>query len=153
MGKVLITGMSGTGKSSLLTELKQAGHTTIDMDDQGRSIRDLSGNQLWNEKKLSPILLGHQTGHLFVAGCAENKASFYPFFNHIILLSAPIQVIKQRLLSRTNNPYGKLPDEMAEVLGHLNWVEPLLRKMATHEIVTTIPIAEVVAKVLSIANR
>lgn len=52
----------------------------------------------------------------------------------------------------TSNGYGKRPKELAEVLHHLEGVEPLLRRSATHEIVTTMPLDRVVAAVLSLAQ-
>jgi hypothetical protein len=53
-----------------------------------------------------------------------------------------------RLATRTNNPYGKHPDELAEILGYVETVEPLLRGGATLEIDTSVPIDQVVRTVL-----
>ncbi len=58
----------------------------------------------------------------------------------------------ERLGARTGNPYGKAYGEMDRIPGDLAAVEPLLRKAADHEIRTTIPLAEVVAKVLYLAG-
>jgi shikimate kinase len=77
---------------------------------------------------------------------------FYPRFDHIILLSAPADVLIERLRTRTNNPYGKHPDELAAVLGYLETVEPLLRRTAGHEIDTSAPLDEVVATVLRLVE-
>jgi shikimate kinase len=68
---------------------------------------------------------------------------FYPLFDHIVLLSAPAEVLVERLTTRTTNPYGKDPAHIAETLGYLETVEPLLRDAATLEVVTTVPVAEV----------
>jgi len=89
---------------------------------------------------------------LFLSGCAENQVKFYPRFDHIVLLSAPAEVILHRLATRTNNPYGKHPDEVAAVLGYLETVEPLLRRTAGHEIDTRMPLDDVVATLLSIVK-
>jgi hypothetical protein len=67
-------------------------------------------------------------------------------------LSAPLEVIKKRLAGRSNNPYGKRPEELEEVLRHLSWVEALLRQSATHEVETTVPLDRVVASVLSLVD-
>ena len=58
----------------------------------------------------------------------------------------------ERLGARTGNRYGKAPGDMDRILGDLAAVEPLLRKAADHEIRTTIPLAEVVARVLYLAG-
>jgi shikimate kinase len=152
MRRVLLTGMSGTGKSSVIAELKRRGFAAIDMDEPGWSVRDAEGHQRWREERLREVLAAEHAGPVFVSGCAENQVKFYPQFSHIVLMSAPADVIKERLASRTDNPYGQRPDELAEVLHHLAWVEPLLRRSATHEIVTTMPLDRVVATVLSLAQ-
>jgi hypothetical protein len=58
----------------------------------------------------------------------------------------------ERLTARTGNPYGKKHGDMDRILADLAAVEPLLRKAADHEIRTIIPLADVVAKVLSLAG-
>ena len=40
---------------------------------------------------------------LFVSGCAANVFKFYPRFDHIILLTAPADLILDRLGTLTNN--------------------------------------------------
>jgi hypothetical protein len=68
------------------------------------------------------------------------------------LLSAPVEVLAERLASRTTNSFGRAPGELARVLDDLQAVEPLLRTAATHEIRTTVPLGEVVAEVLQLAD-
>jgi hypothetical protein len=76
----------------------------------------------------------------------------YSQFDHIVLLSAPADVIAARLASRTHNSYGKQPGEVARVLGLIDTVEPLLRRAADHEIDTSAPVEEVVATVLRLVE-
>ena len=56
------------------------------------------------------------------------------------------------MATRTNNPYGKRPEQVVRVLGLTETVEPRLRKVAGHEIDTSAPLDEVVAEVLRIAG-
>ena len=60
MSRVLVTGMSGTGKSSVLAELSRRGYRVVDTDDPGwREYRENAepsdelhrGEWLWDEKK------------------------------------------------------------------------------------------------------
>ncbi|MGN6674813.1 MAG: hypothetical protein ACTHMA_16055, partial [Thermomicrobiales bacterium] len=88
-------------------------------------------------------------GVLFVSGCRSNQGKFYSQFNHVILLSAPAPLIVERLATRTNNPYGKQPDELARVLGYLETIEPLLRRSASLEVDTSVPVAVVVTTIWS----
>jgi hypothetical protein len=53
---------------------------------------------------------------LFVAGCAPNQGRFRSEFDHVVLLTAPVQVALERLATRTTNPFGKHPDERARIL-------------------------------------
>jgi hypothetical protein len=55
----------------------------------------------------------------------------------------------ERLGRRTNNPYGKRPNDVADVLMYKATVEPLLRKSATIEIDTSPPLSEVVESLIS----
>jgi hypothetical protein len=89
---------------------------------------------------------------LFLGGCAPNQGTFYPQFDHVILLSAPAGVIVARLTERTTNPYGKRPEEIARTLALQQIIEPLLRQGADHEIDTTMALDEVVARVLQLVG-
>jgi hypothetical protein len=64
---------------------------------------------------------------LFVQGTTRNQALFYPRFDHIVLLSALPEILAERLASRTTNPYGKDPAELAETLQYQQTMEPLPR--------------------------
>ncbi|MBX3474592.1 MAG: AAA family ATPase [Planctomycetes bacterium] len=150
---VLLTGMSGVGKSALVAELVKRGFEAIDMDEPGWSRHDENGHQLWNEDKLAEALAGHQAGTLFVSGCAENQVKFYAQFSQIILLSAPAEVIRQRLANRTSNTFGKSPEQLAYVMDHLKWLEPRLRQSATHEISTVPPLGQVVDQLLALLRK
>jgi len=148
--RVLITGMSGTGKSSLLHELAVRGYRTVDTD-YGDWFETVDGERLWREDRISALLSGEPdefAGVLFVQGTTRNQVRFYPRFDHIVLLSAPAGVLAERLATRTTNPYGKDPAELAETLEYQRTVEPLLRAAATLEVVTTVPVAEVADIVL-----
>jgi len=53
-----------------------------------------------------------------------------------------------RLATRTNNPYGRQPEEVAETLHFVETLEPLLPNAATLELDTTGPVDEVVRTIL-----
>ncbi|WP_214326588.1 AAA family ATPase [Nonomuraea sediminis] len=146
--KALITGMSGTGKSTVLAALAARGYRTADTDYDDLTVWDESAEEwLWDEPRIDALLSAPDP--LFLSGTTRNQLRFYPRLDHVILLSAPAPVIVRRLETRTSNPYGKTPEERDLVLHHLATVEPLLRRGASLEVVTTIPIAEVVTRILT----
>ena len=151
MAKVLVTGMSGTGKSSVLRVLAERGHRVVDTDmDEWREWVDDGWN--WREDAIDALLAGHDRGHLFVAGCHTNQGRFYDRFDEVVLLSAPAETLLARIDERSDNPYGKRADERELVLRHLEQVEPLLRATATVELDATAPLEVVADRLEQIAG-
>lgn len=156
MQRVLLTGMSGTGKSTLIHEFSARGYKAIDTDSDEWSewvtILGEAPDWIWRADRIERLLATEDAEVLFVSGCKSNQGRFYARFDHIVLLSAPTHVIVERLATRTNNPYGKHPDELAAVLGYLQSVEPLLRRGASLEIDTSAPLAQVVETILGLVE-
>ena len=151
MAKVLVTGMSGTGKSSVLRVLADRGHRAVDTDtDEWREWVGDGWN--WREDAIAALLEGHEQGHLFLAGCHTNQGRFYDRLDGVVLLSAPAAVLLERIDARDDNPYGKSDDERTLVLRHLAEVEPLLRATATDELDATAPLADVADRLEAIAE-
>ncbi len=151
MKRVLLTGMSGTGKSRAVSALVQQGYWAVDLDD-GWCDMQPDGRQLWREGAVDELLSAEGSDVLFVAGCEENMGGFLPRFDSVILLSAPTDILLERLATRTNNPYGKAADERRRILEDIDTVEPMLRAVADHEIQTTQSPDEVVAAILKVVG-
>lgn len=148
--RVLVCGMSGTGKSTLAAELVARGHRAVDVD-RGYVVPTSDGRQLWDEARIE-ALLDEPAQLLFVVGLEENGVRFLPRFDAVVLLSAPVEVLTERLATRTTNPFGKDPAELARILDDLREVEPLLRRVATHEIDTSRALDDVVTEVERISQ-
>lgn len=148
MAKVLVTGMSGTGKSASLEILRARGHRSVDTDNDEWSVwttqSDGSPDWIWREETITSLLDGHEDGQLYVGGCKTNQGKFYPRFDHVALLSAPAHIILERVTTRSTNPYGKTREEREQILGYLADIEPRLRATATIEIDASAPLLDVV---------
>jgi hypothetical protein len=143
--------MSGTGKSSALRELEQRGIRVVDTD-EGEWCEWREDGWFWREDAMHALLSEPLDRPLVVAGCVTNQGAFYDRFDAVVLLSAPADVLLDRLARRTTNDYGKAPDERALVLQHLATVEPLLRRTCTHQLDASAPLDAVVAGLEAIAT-
>src|SRR5271167_2878376 len=127
MSKVLVTGMSGTGKSSALQLLAERGFQTVDTDTDDWSywgtLPDGSPDWIWREDKMINLLRSHFGESLFVAGCKTNQGRFYAEFDHVALLSAPVDLLFTRIAARSDNPYGKTSGEPELILRYVEEVE------------------------------
>ncbi len=163
MKRVLLTGMSGTVKSTVIEELAAHGYGALDTDYGGLSgLVSVPGNEptglapgedwLWREDCIQTLLSADDVDVLFLVGTSPNQGEFYPLFDHVVLPTAPAEVIVGRLATRTNNPYGKRLEEVSRVLSLLQTVEPMLRRGAGHVIDTSIPLDHVEARVLRLVG-
>ena len=153
-----MTGMSGTGKSTALSMLGERGFRVVDTDSYGWSEWTMAadggeGEWLWREDRIARLLASEGDEILYVSGCMSNQGKFYDQFDAIVLLSAPADVILDRVQNRTTNDYGKGPGERERILYHLRSVEPLLRATSTHEIDASRPLHEVVDALMAIGQE
>ena len=162
MVAVLVTGMSGTGTSAALDELARRGFPVADTDRSGLGVErwnadDRRVEQLWDEDRVDELLTRHEAARpgepLFVGGCVSNQGRFYPRFGAVVLLSAPTEVLLERLGTRTSNDFGTTSADRDRILADLAAVEPLLRAGADAEIDTRAPLGEVADRLLAIARR
>jgi len=168
MQRILVTGVSGTGKSTVIVALAARGLKAVDADSDefsgwmavthlgaagaiGSPV-EVDRDWVWREDRIQDLLSTEDAEVLFLSGCAANMGRFLPQFDLVVLLSAPADVIRERLATRTNNPYGKRPDEVARVLDLVDTVEPLLRRIAGYEIDTSAPLDDVVAALLRLTQ-
>jgi dephospho-CoA kinase len=150
--RVLLTGMSGTGKSTLVQELRQRGVVAYDADDDGFSEPRGSGRWGWRRAAVAELLAGHTEDLLVFAGCSEEQADLP--FDYRVLLTAPEAVLVARLRTRTTNDYGRTSQELAQILADRAEIEPLLRRSADLVLTSTTPPAELADAVLAgIAER
>jgi shikimate kinase len=159
MKRILITGMSGTGKSAVVRELASRGHWAVDLDtpewsewvkvEATDTLTPAEGKDwVWREDRVRALLLRQDQAPLFVSGCAENMERLIPLIDMVILLSAPVATIMKRLEARSADGYGSTDEERQKVGELVATIEPLLRRSADHEIDTSGPVDTTVDEIL-----
>jgi dephospho-CoA kinase len=154
MRRILLTGMSGTGKSSALAELERRGFQVVDTDHGGWSEwSNAKGGHVWDEGRIAELLARDGGPTLDVSGTVSNQGRFYSRFDAVVLLSAPAEVLLRRIATRATNDYGKSREERDLILQHLAEVEPLLRATCTHEVDAAQPLDALVEQLVAIGQE
>lgn len=93
----------------------------------------------WDEQRMHALLSRHPD--VLVSGTVENQGRLYDRLQHVVLLSAPVHVLLDRVRRRTNNPYGRSDEQQAEIVHFTGTIEPLLRNGSTLELDGRRPVA------------
>src|SRR6266567_8533977 len=128
MTAYLITSEAGTGKSSLVAELRRRGYLAYDADLTLASHTDLATGKplaekldhyaktswMWDAARLREIL--DTCKDVFLTGASDNQHEFYPLFAKIFILTIDATRLTQRLQNRHPGDYGMHPEELQEIL-------------------------------------
>lgn len=166
MGAYLITGVAGTGKSTLEIEFRNEGYITIDTDEgyahwlNNETRQEVSApeNQPhewydkhdWytNGKKLERAIIDHKASSndpLFVFGNTADLYTFHNLFDKIFALEYQDEnFIKERIMSRTTNNYGKDPTEFALLLSYYKPMQEKFRSVGAIAIDCSLPLEDTI---------
>jgi broad-specificity NMP kinase len=142
--------MSATGKTSVVAELRRRDCVAYDVDDGLSAVDPADGRWHWRIDGVTRLLQQGDENHVFIAGCSEEQVEFT--WDMKVLLTAPQEVILDRLRTRWGNTYGRSLIEQEQVLADLARIQPLLRRTADVVIETTIPLSAVVDQILAAAD-
>lgn len=145
MSLIYITGLSGSGKSTVLKELEKRGLEAHGVDEEGFAdwvdrktgvIADFPHHDAdldihkWYRKHRWVLSVERITGlrvksieenkTIYLSGVAEGLDTVVQLFDRVIALSVDEQTIRSRINNRTDNNFGKDPDEMSVILSWLD---------------------------------
>ena len=155
----LVEGLSGAGKSSVYEELIRRGYKAISTDRAWKHHADpdtgLPGrpvhyrNSMWHQQRAVSELESPEPEVLFVCGSSRNRDRFLPYFTKIFNLRIDEDTMRHRLQERTNNEYGKDPEEV-ELMLMLNRSDE--KPAGAIDVDATQPLHQVVDELLRLAN-
>lgn len=159
--RYLITGIAGSGKSTLEKLFRQDGYTTIDIDDGFTEWRHAETNEAlaytpdeegWHEvaewvvktDKLQAFFDAHPREDVFVFGSFARMKSVVGMFTKIFLLEYPNEATVRRRIAGREGGYGKHPHELARILGYVQPYQDKMQAVGAVVIDCTLPIDETV---------
>ena len=155
----LVEGLSGAGKSSVHQELIRRGYAAISTDRAWAYHADpdtgLPGgpvhhdNWMWDQQKALSELESPEPEVLFVCGSSRNRDRFLPYFTKVFNLRIDDETMRRRLQERTDNDFGKQPEEV-EIMLTLNRRDE--KPAGAIDVDATQPLNQVVDELLRLAN-
>jgi gluconate kinase len=143
----LVEGLSGAGKSSVYEELIRRGYKAISTDRAWKYNAD--DNSMWDLQKAVRELESAEPEVLFVCGSSRNRDRFLPYFTKTFNLRIDDDTMRRRLQERTNNEFGKQPEEL-ELTLTLNRSDET--PAGAIDVDATQPLDQVVDELLRLAN-
>ncbi|MFJ8942993.1 AAA family ATPase [Streptomyces sp. NPDC102395] len=168
MTLVWVTGNSGTGKSTVCGRLRERGHVALDADEDGfsrwtdradgkvvtdpphpvpRGWLDRYGWVIVRER-VETLVDESRSGVAFLCGSAENEADVLDLFDLIVCLVIDEATLRHRLATRTTNPFGQHPEELAAALKWNPRMRPMYESRGATIIDACKPVTEVVDSVV-----
>lgn len=173
MSLAYITGMSGSGKSTIMAYLKQLGYEVHGVDEEGYAdwINRRSGKietfddidpdfdiHSWytdhdwvlSLEKITQLAHSSKEALVFLCGNAGGEEKALPLFDTVFVLRVDNETLRHRLTHRTNNDFGKHPSELDQIF---KWNDDkYYEKYVKHgaiEVDGTMPTKDVVEKILT----
>jgi thymidylate kinase len=169
-----ITGISGSGKSTVLSELRHRDYEAYDVDEAGpatakwhnnvtgfihpkSSVKkeartpEFLANHSWKVPRQEVADLAEQaaTKKVFLGGAIANESELQDLFSVMFALAIDDDTLKHRLLSRTNNDWGKNPHELDQTLAVNHELDERYKKFGYVVIDASQNTDAVVAQILS----
>lgn len=156
---VQIDGISGTGKTTTAEELTRRGYKAIDADaafgywgdPKTGEPTDVQHqlNWIWDLSKVKSLAEEAANETVFVCGGAMNQDKIRDVFDRRFTLVIDDETMEHRLLNRTNNDFGKHPEDLARQLEWNKGTVEYAKRIGSIVVDATKPISEVVDDILA----
>ena len=171
---IFITGISGTGKSTICEELARRGYKSYDIEDVDdlfamydkktkkkfvgdnfdQSLENVQKyNWLCDIDKLRSLIKDNSDGIVFYCGVGLNMDEIVPLFDNVIMLTASNNTLRDRLSTRTSNDYGKTADVQDWIFSWKDWWEDSIKAYKPVIIDADKGLDEVVAEIVNVARQ
>ena len=169
--KILITGIAGTGKSTIVKALNERGIVSIDLHDvpglffwQNKETKEKveyspvhskewfdTVDRLCDIDKLKAMLTQHNDVVMAGTTSGSNQKEFLSLFDKIILLQSSPETLNNRLKTRTNKSgYGKTEAEQEDNVEWQKEFDPEMLSYGAIPISTEGSISDVIQKIIEI---
>ena len=170
---VWVTGLSGTGKSSVAERLRELGHRSVDADDDGMSgwrshatgevvrsppVGDRPSDWLerfgWSidMRRVEALRRSADGRPVFLFGAVENESEVLSLADVVVCLFADAGTLRQRLAMRQTNDFGKAPGDVDAVMSWLGVFEQRHEAIGAVMVDATQPVPLVADAVLAAAS-
>ena len=166
-----VTGISGSGKSTVVHELRARGYEAYDTDDDGLSrwhnkqtgyihpkssikkedrTEEFINSHTWEVPRAEVEKLAQQAINkpIFLCGVSDNATKLVGLFKAVFALTVDEATLIHRLETRTNNEWGKQPHELEQTLSYQDYLNDLYKKMGFIEIDATQPVKTIADNLL-----
>ncbi len=175
MSLIFVTGISGSGKSEVLKELKSRGIEAYGTDEDAvagfydrttdklltdRPVKAETRTPEWRAKyvwkmtrsKVEDLAESAKDHPIYLCGVAENENEMWDLFGNVLALAIDEETLKQRLADRTDNDFGKQQHELDDILAWQRSTDEAYRKFGHIVVDATRPINEVVDEIVRITK-
>ena len=133
MGKYLITGRQGSGKTTVIKQLQKLGYTAYNTDDlldvtklQDKETKETKETIEWPEGKvdwlryawnwqkpeIEKLLASDEI--VFIGAVVSNQVDFYPMFDKVFVITVSVNTLKTRLENHEHSSHH-LPGEIDRI--------------------------------------
>lgn len=171
MKKVFITGISGSGKSTIATELARRGFVVFDIDkvmgscnwyDSNGKVADyhpgvgkkwLSKHQwICDFDQIKDMVKKLKRDEVFIVGITDNQSNFIDYFDQIFLLQISNNDLLNRLKKRTSNDFAQNAEEQEYLLETKEDFEQKMLGNGAISLNASLSISDITNKILSKLN-